>query len=130
MSGEGGVSLLDAVRSGNAERVQAVLKRSDRDELETRAPDGSTPLIFAAFYGNHDIVQALLSHGANPNARDNSGITALTRASVKGHTAIVDMLLDAGADIDAQDNRGATALMGAAARGHLRRQQVIDVAAQ
>jgi ankyrin repeat protein len=58
----------------------------------------------------HDapLVQALLAHGANVNARDASGSTALMRAE---DALCAQTLLEAGADVNAQNENGWTALM-------------------
>ncbi len=50
---------------------------------------------------NDALIQALLDHGADPNARDFCGDTALQRAVCWGYTSTVRRLLDAGADPNA-----------------------------
>jgi ankyrin repeat protein len=80
---------------------------------------GRGPLHLAA--GGHDtsdrvgIMQLLLDHGANPNARDNDGRTPLhhsSRWNEGGHGTVEGtcLLLEYGAIIDSEDNEGRTPL--------------------
>jgi ankyrin repeat protein len=62
--------------------------------------------------GNREIVEFLIQHGADLNAKDQwgQGYTPLQRAALTGYTEIIKLLLEAGADINAKDDRGQTAL--------------------
>jgi ankyrin repeat protein len=51
----------------------------------------------AAGYGHTDIVQVLLTGGADVNAKSNDGGTALMRAKKLGHKKIGRILKEAGA---------------------------------
>jgi len=51
----------------------------------------------ASHEGHQQIVQALLSKGAEVNAKDNNGQTALMFASDKGHQEVKELLIKAGA---------------------------------
>lgn len=85
----------------------------------TAGTSGYTPLIYAAREGHLDIVQWLLSSGANPDAATCSGgATALHRAAYCGHLAVVQQLLAAGATPGLQDADGQTALHKAVQQGH------------
>ena len=57
-----------------------------------------TPLHRAARWNKIEAVAALISHGADVNARERDGVTPLMRASFWGHAKVVEALLDAGAD--------------------------------
>lgn len=59
-------------------------------------PRSRTPLIIAAKHGRLDIVQYLLSKGANTEAGSEEGLTPLHWAAMEGHAAIVQALLEAG----------------------------------
>jgi ankyrin repeat protein len=72
----------------------------------------------AAGEGHTHIVQALLAHGADVNAKNKFGCTALMMAAVEGHADIVQALLSQGADVNAKDNDGYTALLAAEQMGH------------
>ena len=53
-----------------------------------------TPLLEAAYRGNTDIAELLLSHGANLAAKDSDGFTALHKAADHGKAEVVQLLLD------------------------------------
>ena len=57
-----------------------------------------TPLHIAAALNEIEAVAALISHGADVNAREEYGRTPLMWASREGHAKVVEALLDAGAD--------------------------------
>ena len=79
--------------------------------------NGTTPLYGACEHGHAACVRVLLSHGANPNARQQtSGGTPLHVAAAHGYVEIARILLDLGAGVDG-DIRGHTPLMVAASRG-------------
>lgn len=60
--------------------------------------EGSTALIIAAKLGRCDVMETLISHGANIEAGDNTGKTALHWAVAKERESAVKMLLEAGVD--------------------------------
>ena len=69
-------------------------------ELEATDAQGRTALIAAARAGHVDVVEALLSAGANVDVCDGSGTTALAAAALAGHEDVVGMLIEWGADPD------------------------------
>ncbi|KAJ8109258.1 hypothetical protein ONZ43_g6183 [Nemania bipapillata] len=74
--------------------------------------DTETPaLVKAAESGNVAVVSHLLSHNANPNARNRLGQTALFVASIKGHNSVIEALVGGRADINAQDKEGRSPLL-------------------
>ena len=64
------------------------------DETDTM---GRTPLLWAAARGDHQAVQILLDHNANPNATDIYLAPPVSYAADRGHTLCVKLLLEAGA---------------------------------
>ena len=59
---------------------------------------GSTPLHFAANWGQFEIVKILVEAGAWVNASNRRGATPLHAAGVKGHREIFQYLEDEGAE--------------------------------
>jgi hypothetical protein len=56
------------------------------------------------------LVDVLIKHGIDVNAKDMSGDTALHLASKDGHKFIVYSLVEAGADVDVTNDKGETAI--------------------
>jgi hypothetical protein len=85
------MSLFDAVMSGDAARVEAMLDAGeDPNPLGER---GRTPLMVAAEAGHERIVRALLAGGAEPMLTDSMGETALVIAAAHGHPAVCKLLM-------------------------------------
>ena len=63
------------------------------------------------WWGHVEIVQLLLSAGADKDKADNNGWTPLIWAAGGGHVEIVRLLLAAGADKDKADKDGWTPLI-------------------
>ncbi len=78
---------------------------------------GDSLLFGAVILGNTDIVNSLISHGAEINLRNFKGSTALMSAIWGGHADIVNMLIDNGADLLARNDEGTTPLLAAAISG-------------
>ena len=58
--------------------------------------DGETPLIYAAKQGNKEMVELLLAHNADVNAKSKAGKTAV---NVAKNAAVVNVLLQHGAHL-------------------------------
>jgi len=67
--------LLHAVHKNQLGTAEVLLERGA--EIDRGGPDGMTPLMMAAGYGNDDMVDLLLRHGANPHLKTKDGATAL-----------------------------------------------------
>ena len=78
---------------------------------------GWSPLHYAATGGNADIVNLLLSKGANLEARSPNGSTPLMMAARYANEGAVDALLAAGADRSARNELGMDAAAFAASAG-------------
>jgi len=76
-------------------------------------------LVKASESGRLNVVQYLVEHGANINARTKFENTALMGASLFGHLDIVKYLIKHGANVNNQNAGGETALMRAAGQKHL-----------
>jgi len=111
----GETGLMLALRD-NAMQAFAVLLNARGIELETRARNGDTALMIAAFTGNLPAVQELLARDAQVNQ---VGWTALHYAAAAGHDDIVRLLLEEHAYIDAESPNKTTPLMMAARGGFI-----------
>ena len=60
------------------------------------------PLHYAIYHGHEQIVETLVSKGANTNSQDCRGNFPIHRAVSKNHRRIVEILLLNGADIEAE----------------------------
>lgn len=81
--------------------------------------EGSTPLhACCSLQGDHaDLVEVLVTHGAEVNAVDRQGMTPLARCAMVGAIQSALWLLQRGADADMQDMHGRTALHIASKHG-------------
>lgn len=80
--------------------------------------DGVSPLFWACYAGNVDMMRSLLDHGADVNAVDiSTGFTPLFLTALHGHVEATQVLLQKHASIHSVDNIGRTPLMLAASRG-------------
>jgi ankyrin repeat protein len=103
--------ILDALRKGDRQTFQKLLK-SDPQAANRKGIGGSTPLMYAALYGDAAAVRLLLASGANPNLRNDAGATALMWAADDAEKT--RLLLENGADANARSDDGRTPLMIAA----------------
>jgi uncharacterized protein len=89
------------------------------------APDGSTPLQWAAYKGDAAQVKRLLAAGANANEANAYGVNALALAAETGNAQIIRLLLDAGAHVESPTGDGQTALMSVARTGNVEAAQLL-----
>ena len=110
------VSVLDAVKAGNLPTVQNSLQQ--REAANQTEPDGTTALHWAVQQDRLDIVQALISAGANVNTKNRYGTTPLLLAATTGNASVTDALLRAGADVHAIVPETGSVLIAAARTGN------------
>lgn len=101
--------LMEAVKTGSLIKVESVL-RTEEDSLNSIDENGMTPLDFACYKGNLEIVKLLTEKGANVNNDKHvHGFTALMFAALGGYADVVQYLLENGAEIDRVNSVGRTA---------------------
>jgi ankyrin repeat protein len=81
--------------------------------------DGTTPLHWAVYKVDRELVAELLRLGADADVTNKYGASPLAEAVKLGDFALVKQLLDAGADVESPNGDGQTALMLAARVGSL-----------
>ena len=111
-------TLGDLVREGKRDSVLAAITSPDVDVNE-KAPDGTTALMWATFNVDREMVRTLLKAGAKADVTSRYGATALGEAVKVEDIELVRMLLDAGANVNSPNLDNQTALMLAVSTGSL-----------
>jgi ankyrin repeat protein len=112
-----GATLVEAVKSGDAAAVKALLQaKADGNSAEA---DGTTALHWAVRREDLAIVDLLLKAGAKASTANRYGVTPLYLASANGDAVTVVRLLGAGADPNTSLPDGETVLMTAARTGNV-----------
>jgi ankyrin repeat protein len=107
--------IVAAARDGRLPAVRTLIAR--HADVNERAADGSTALLWAAYQSNLEMVRALLAAGADANVANNYGSTPLLQASRTGDAPIIGALLKGGAKVTIANPDGRTALMAASRTG-------------
>jgi ankyrin repeat protein len=107
--------LADALQNGRRDvALDLIAKGAD---VNAAQPDGSTPLHWATYKLDAELVQALLDRGAKPDATNRYGSSPIAEAVKAANPALVEKLLKAGTNIEAPNGDGQTLLMLAARAG-------------
>ncbi|HZJ13682.1 MAG TPA: ankyrin repeat domain-containing protein [Chthoniobacteraceae bacterium] len=107
------VQLMDTLRRGDRGSFEKLLAASPTAG-RSKGSGGTSPLMYAALYGDANSVRLLLDKGADPNMRNDAGATALMWAVDDPKKTRV--LLERGADANARSDDGRTPLLLATAR--------------
>jgi len=110
------VTIWAAINLGDLATVKDLLKK-DPALFDARDDKGCTLLHKACDKNRKDIVEFLISSGADVNAKENDGDTPLIEAS-EGYLELVKILVAKGADLNSRDDDGNTPLHEAASQGH------------
>ncbi|XP_065923799.1 uncharacterized protein [Magallana gigas] len=101
-----GNDLHNAAKQGNRKRLKKILTTGIQVDYPNNL--GQTPL-FCACYGNQEgAVDVLLSYGANPNEKSDSGATPVHVAALSGNLNILSKLLTHNGDLRLHDKDGRT----------------------
>jgi len=114
------VKLADVIQAGRRDAARKMIASGAR--VNEAQADGTTPLDWAVYNLDIDLVKALIARGADPNITNNFGSNPLAEAARAGNLTLVKILLDAHANVNAANADGQTALMLAARTG------VVDIA--
>jgi ankyrin repeat protein len=112
------LTLGDLVRAGKRESVLAAITSPGVDVNE-KAPDGSTALMWATFNVDRELVRALLKAGAKADVVTRYGASALSEAIKLEDLELTRTLLDAGANVNSPNLDNQTALMLAISTGNV-----------
>jgi ankyrin repeat protein len=88
-------------------------------DVNAAQADGMTPLLWAAYNDDLELVDRLIRAGARVNGANRYGVVPLTLACGNGSLAIVERLVVAGADPNGSLPGGETVLMTAARTGRV-----------
>jgi ankyrin repeat protein len=108
-------ALADAIENGR--RAEALALIDGGADVNAAQGDGTTPLHWAAYRLDADLVRALLAHGAEPDPKNLFGATPLAETVKAGNAALAKLLLEGGADANAANVDGETVLMLATRAG-------------
>ncbi len=103
---------------GHLDVVECLLARRAEVNTASRNAQRVMPLHSAVASQQLDIAAALLSKGADVNAKQQDGFTPLHEAAQNGQVEMVKLLLQYGADVNATKDDGKTALDLAREHGH------------
>ena len=103
-----GISIHNAAREGNIEAIkQHLAAGTDLNKTKRNV----TPLHTAAEYGHKEIVELLITNGANVNAYGlSNGLTPLHVATIRGHNQVAELLITGGANVNAKSDVDKTPL--------------------
>lgn len=105
----GAGEIVAAAEAGDRAAALSLIEAGE--DVNARAADGTTALIWAVHRGDLELVQKLIAAGADVAAANDFGATAMTEAAVLGDVGILTALLDAGADPNSPNADGQTALL-------------------
>ncbi len=109
--------LVAALRGEHFKIAQSLYERGA--DVDVQGAYSRTSLYGASLTGHLEIVEWLLSRGANPNVReDGEGCISLHLAACYGHVEVCRLLLQYKADNNPQGNNGGTPLHLASEAGH------------
>src|SRR5688572_13648239 len=110
-------ALADRIQSGDRTAALEMIA-AGADVNQTQA-DGTTPLQWATYRVDPELVDRLLKRGARANVVNRYGASPLHEAVRVSSPELTGMLLEAGADANAANEDGMTALMLAARTGNV-----------
>lgn len=83
--------LLEAVRAGDTTTLEGLLK-DEPALLCFQAPNGSSVILLAAYYGHAELTEVFVRHGAQTDAWTEDGKTSYDLASERGHRQVAAWL--------------------------------------
>jgi ankyrin repeat protein len=105
--------------------VSGFSRTGQKQDVNHRNPDGSTPLQWAVYNGDVAEARRLLKAGADVSLANDYGATPMSLAAEVGSTEMLKVLLEAGANADSPTIDGQTALLAVARTGHVAAAQLL-----
>ena len=109
--------IIEAAKSGNAEKVKTLLKADPTLVRTVDSGIGATALHWALIYGKKEVIKAMLAYDPDVNKTEAHGGTTMHWAAHFDDAENIGWLLDRGAKIDHVNQYGRTPLLVAARRG-------------
>jgi ankyrin repeat protein len=106
-------------KAGPSSAASRSSRSSQKEDVNRRNVDGSTPLQWAVYNGDVAEVRRLLKDGADVSLANNYGATPMTLAAEVGNTEMLKLLLERRANADSPNPEGQTALMAVARTGNV-----------
>ncbi len=117
LSSSSSMALFDAVKNGNHSAVRAMIDA--KADVNVGEPDGATPLTWAVYKDDSEMVDLLLRAGANRDAANDYGVTAVSLACTNRNAEMVKKLVAAGANPNKAIWSGETPLMTCSMNGNV-----------
>eukprot|EP00752_Nemacystus_decipiens_P012726 g11275.t1 len=112
-------TVFDGAARGDVNYVHFCLEANGSIISMAHGAERSSLLHVASNTGNTVLMQSLISHGADVEARNALDTTPLISAATAGNVDALRMLIDNGATLEHRDSNGDTALHHACEAGHL-----------
>src|SRR5699024_7641553 len=109
--------IANAARSNDSAAVRAAVARGI--PVDTKDASGRTALWWASWNGNYQLVNFLLSHGANPRISSKHLGSSLNAAAARGHIRVIQRLLKYGMNPEIKGVRGQPPIWDAINECHL-----------
>jgi len=109
--------IIEAAKSGNAEKVKALLKADPELVRTVDNGIGATALHWALIYGKKEVIKSILAYDPDVNKTEAHGGTTMHWAAHFDDAENIQWLLDRGAKIDHVNQYGRNPLLVAARRG-------------
>eukprot|EP00299_Pterocystis_sp_00344_P001433 c11272_g1_i1.p1 GENE.c11272_g1_i1~~c11272_g1_i1.p1 ORF type:complete len:174 (-),score=45.44 c11272_g1_i1:68-589(-) len=100
-------AIFDAIRNDHLDVLRSLI---DSKNINLPGPGQQTPLMAATLQGKAEIVEYLLSAGANPSIEEKDGYTPMHGAGFQGRANVAKVLIAAGLDPNDRHSDGFTPL--------------------
>ncbi len=108
-----------AAAQGDLDKIKEVLEKNP-ELLDEKDVQGNTPLTLAANSGQKEVVEYLITKGADLNSTNTYRYTPLHYSILRKHIDVAEMLINAGADVNFPNVWGYTPLHTCAGRNFLK----------